>query len=79
MFRAAAATVLAVLIATTTLSHDARAKSFLANLWGIATDPLKLGQASTTVASSAQRILIELDQLQARTNYDITQRLARLS
>lgn len=78
MFRTAAATVLAVLIATTTLSQDARAKSFLADLWGVATDPLKLGQASTTVASSAQRILIELDQLQARTNYDITQRLEQV-
>jgi hypothetical protein len=44
------------------------------DLWGIATDPLKIGK----LADSAQRSLIQIKELEAQGNYDATARLEQM-
>ena len=48
------------------------------DLWGVVTDPLKLGKASTELSDSAQRSLIQISELESQTNYDAQQRLEQM-
>jgi hypothetical protein len=48
------------------------------DVWGIATDPLKLRAASTELSSSVERTLIQLNALEGQANYDVQARLEQI-
>jgi hypothetical protein len=54
------------------------AGNFFEDAWGVVTDPLKLGKASSVLAESLQRPLIQLQALEAQGNYDVQQRLEQI-
>lgn len=48
------------------------------DMWGVATDPLKLSAASKELSESAERIMIQLSQLEGVANAHIDQRLEQM-
>jgi hypothetical protein len=60
------------------LSSHPSSSNFFGDLWGIATDPLKLGRASGEFSNSLQRTLIQLEELERHGNYDVKERLEQI-
>lgn len=54
------------------------AAGFFQDMYGVVTDPLKLKATSSKISDSAERILLQLEALRGRTDYDIQQRLEQL-
>ena len=48
------------------------------DVWGVVTDPLKLGQSSAQLAASVERVMLQLQALQAKADYDVKQRLEQV-
>src|SRR5438552_779673 len=54
------------------------AGNFFEDAWGVVTDPIGLRTASSTLAESLERSLIQLQALEAQGNYDFQQRLEQI-
>jgi hypothetical protein len=54
------------------------ATTALQDVWGIATDPLKLGKASSELSASLERTMAQLAILESQTNYDVRERLEQI-
>jgi light-regulated signal transduction histidine kinase (bacteriophytochrome) len=52
--------------------------NFFQDLLGVVTDPLKLKAASSELSESIERSLIQLNELESKTNYDVQQRLQQI-
>jgi hypothetical protein len=57
--------------------YPAKANVF-GDIWGIATDPLKLDRSSKTLADSLARTMLQLKELEKQVNYDATARLEQI-
>ncbi len=51
---------------------------FFEDVWGVATDPLKLGKASTELSDSVERTMIQLRSLEGVANSHATERLEQI-
>jgi hypothetical protein len=70
-----------VLIVCLTLAEcgtQVRAGNVVEDMWGVAIDPLKLGKASKELSDGAQRVMIQLTQLEGVANSHVEQRLEQL-
>jgi hypothetical protein len=56
----------------------AYAGSFVDDVWGVVTDPLKLSTASSTLSDSLSRTLAQLAPLEGKANYDVQARLEQI-
>lgn len=66
------------LAATSSLPTPAFAGGFVDDVWGVVTDPLKLGKASSELSDTVDRTLSGLRELETKTNKDVTDRIEKL-
>jgi hypothetical protein len=67
-----------IFLALVSFSDRCAAGGFASGLWGIATDPLKLRAASSTLADSIERTLQQLSALEGQANAHVQERLEQI-
>jgi len=61
--------------------NSAEAESVIADAWGIAVDPIKLGRASQNILNSVEQVQLLLNQIgsvETRTNQDLADRISQM-